>query len=296
MEAYGSIYAIIDGTNDFEYIGQTTKAVEKRFKEHTKADTRIGYAIRAHGKDMFVVVVLKVCHSKDELDYWERRLIKSRDSKHPNGYNLTDGGEGGIPCDETRAKMSVTRKGKKKSPETCAKLSVALRGEKNPRYGKKNTPEHQAKIVASNLGKKRTLEQCANISAALIGKPFTIKRCTNISVANRAYSPFKNLLAELDARQMSYAALAKLLGLSAGKVSMRMREQRNFTERDKVKLVEIFGKPIEYLLERDEEPNCEENFVTKRKSPYKNLLIELAARQMSYAAIAKLLGLSDAPV
>lgn len=49
MKVYGVVYLLIDGTNDWEYVGQTTKTVEKRFKKHTQADSYIGRAIRAHG-------------------------------------------------------------------------------------------------------------------------------------------------------------------------------------------------------------------------------------------------------
>lgn len=34
MEVYGIIYLLIDATNDKEYVGQTTRTVEERFKEH----------------------------------------------------------------------------------------------------------------------------------------------------------------------------------------------------------------------------------------------------------------------
>ncbi|MBR3745494.1 MAG: GIY-YIG nuclease family protein [Selenomonadaceae bacterium] len=258
MEVYGSIYAIIDGTNDFEYIGQTIRSVEERFKEHTKADSRIGYAIRAHGEDMFVVVVLKVCHSKDELDYWERRLIKSRNTKFPNGYNLTGGGEGTVGLEltpEQRAKISAALKGKKKSPRTpeqCAKISEAL-------TGKTRSQEQCAHLSAALKSKPRSPEHCANLSEShkgeknpFFGKHHTPEHCAKMSMTLRAYSPYKNLLAELDARQMSYAALAKLMSLHYMTISGKMRDKCNFTERDKVKLAEIFGKPIEYLLARDE--------------------------------------------
>ena len=316
MEAYGRVYLIWCTDNGKRYVGKTTKTLKERMNRHLSGNLYVDRAIRHHGIENFRYGVIKTCASKAELDECERHFIAVLKSKAPYGYNLTDGGDGGVGVErtsetcakisaalkgkpkspehrakisatlathtgeknsffgrhhteeskakmraaqtgkkhtaETRAKMSATRKGKPKSPETRAKLSMALRGEKNPRYGKRNTVEHQAKIVASHLGKKTPPETCAKIAAALRGNPFTLERCANISAANRTYSPYKNLLAELEARQMSYAALARLLGLSAGKVSMRMRCERNFTARDKAKLVEIFGKPIEYLLARDE--------------------------------------------
>lgn len=163
------------------------------------------------------------------------------------------------PSPSTLEKMSEAKRGEKNpnygkhpSPATREKLSEALSGEKNPRYGKKNTPEHQAKIVASNLGKKRTPETCKNISEALKGKPFTVERCANISAAKRKESLYPNLMTELVEYNLSYAALGKLLNLASSIVSRKMRGERNFTARDKEKLEEIFGKPAEYLLERDD--------------------------------------------
>ena len=161
MEVYGIIYLLIDGINDMEYVGQTKRTLEKRFKEHAKENTYIGNAIRSHGEDMFVKVTLKVCYSPEELSYWERHFIKSRDTMAPNGYNCTTGGE-----------RDFTR-----SPETCAKISASKMGEKHPQYGKPLSDEHRAKISAStsgeknpNFGKHHSPETCAKISAKNSGE------------------------------------------------------------------------------------------------------------------------------
>ena len=165
---------------------------------------------------------MKACTSKEELDRWEKYFIKSRDTKNPNGYNLTDGGEGlaGMKHKpETIAKMSATKLGKKRSAETRAKISAARTGEKNPLFGK-----------------NRSLETCIKVS-----------------MKKRHNSPFKNLLREMDARKLSYRSLVKLLGLSShASVSRRMRGEYNFTEKDKAKLEKIFGLSAEYLLQHDE--------------------------------------------
>ena len=129
---YGVIYTLIDGANDKEYVGQTVRPVEMRFKQYARTDS----VIRAHGEDMFSIVVLKECESKEELDYWEKRFIKSRDTMLPNGYNLKDGGNGGgIPCAETRAKLSMSKI-----------------GENHSFFGKHHTAETKSKISATNKG------------------------------------------------------------------------------------------------------------------------------------------------
>ena len=60
----------------------------------------------------------------------------------------------------------------------------------------------------------------------------------------------KNLLTEMDKRQLSYKELARLLELSTSTISNRMHGLFNFTGKDIAKLVEIFGKPLEYLIAR----------------------------------------------
>lgn len=71
-----------------------------------------------------------------------------------------------------------------------------------------------------------------------------------IFVSNRYETPYKNLLAEMEKRRLTYTELAKLLGLSHCTVSDKMRGKYNFTARDKARLEEIFGLPAECLLER----------------------------------------------
>ena len=97
--AFGLIYLIIDGTNDKEYVGQTTRTVEERFQEHKHCKTsNIGRAIRKHGVENFATAILKVCDSQEELNYWEKHFIISCGTRYPSGYNNSDGGEGGWEC------------------------------------------------------------------------------------------------------------------------------------------------------------------------------------------------------
>nr|NP_043747.1 hypothetical protein AlmafMp28 [Allomyces macrogynus]AAC49248.1 ORF211 [Allomyces macrogynus] len=73
--------------------------------------------------------------------------------------------------DETKAKMSESRKGrtpmlgKTHTEETKAKISEAIKGENNPMFGKTHTEEAKAKISASRLGKPLSDEIRAKMSA-----------------------------------------------------------------------------------------------------------------------------------
>ena len=87
------------------------------------------------------------------------------------------------------------------------------------------------------------------MSAARKGKPKFPEHRAKIVATSRGNNPFKNLLSELEARQLTYKALSKLIEMPLSSLSYKMQGIRKFTERDKVKLEEFFGKPADYLLE-----------------------------------------------
>ena len=234
-KVYGVVYLIIDGTNDMEYIGQTTKTVKERFKAHAKLPYRIGRAIRKHGVDMFTTAILKECENKEDLDRWEKHFIKSRNTLSPNGYNLTEGGEGGIPCAEVCAKISAKRMGHEVSAKTRAILSA-----KNT--GTIQTPEAREKNAESHRGEKNHF----------FGKRHTKESVMKNALAHRSKSPYKNLLTELDAHQISYSALAKLLGLKRTTISNKMLSKQNFTPNQKEAIKNLLDSdlPIEELFKR----------------------------------------------
>ena len=264
MEVCGIVYSLTCKLNGKQYVGQTTQSVEKRFKEHARnKKSYIGKAIRAYGEDKFVIAILKVCFSKEELDHWEKFFIVLLNTKAPRGYNLTDGGEGIVGYNfttEHRAKISAARKGKALSPEHRASIGAKVRGKNNGFFGKHHTDETRA-IMAE---------------------------------IHRIETPYKNLLNELNKRNMLYADLAVFLGISPSTLSEKMHGNRNFTARDAEKLKNFFGLPIEYLLQRDD--GAEATLSNCGVSPYKNLTAELELRKMSYTALAKLMGLGLASV
>ena len=289
---FGVVYLIWCKVNGKKYVGQTVQPLKKRFNKHASCKTMpIGNAIRKYGKENFYCGVIKNCASKEEMDYWEKFYIIALNSKKPFGYNLTDGGEGvtGFKhSPEAHVKMSLAKKGKytgkdnpnygkHHSPETCAYLSAIRMGEKNPNYGKLMPKEQKAKIKAALTGKKKSPEHCKKLSESKTGKPLPAETCakmsasrsgeknpnygkpcpsetsSKISAKNRGNSQFQNLISEIDKRQLSYHRLAELMGIAYTSVSAKMLGRLKFTTKDATKLAEIFGKPIEYLLERTEE-------------------------------------------
>lgn len=128
---FGRIYGIENLINHKIYIGQTTREIKIRFREHRSADSMIGKAIRKYGAKKFVAVMLEECETQEQLKECEIFWIKKLNCKAPNGYNLTDGGDGIInPSEEVRKKISESEKGKKVSIATRQKISSSHKGKK----------------------------------------------------------------------------------------------------------------------------------------------------------------------
>lgn len=90
----GYIYKITNIVNNKIYIGQTTRNVEIRFKEHLRAkdDYPIHKAIRKYGKDNFKVEIIEEC-ANENLNEKEKYYIKIYNSYNGHiGYNASPGG------------------------------------------------------------------------------------------------------------------------------------------------------------------------------------------------------------
>lgn len=138
------------------YIGQTSKSLEKRFKQHAMDSGRfnmpIGRAIKKYGIDAFTITLLTECVSKREANACERGLIAQYGTMHSaNGYNVATGGGG----------LGV---GFKHTAETKALWSRQRQGVNK---GVPKSEEHRAKLSAANKGKKFTPERAAQAAAQL---------------------------------------------------------------------------------------------------------------------------------
>lgn len=169
----GHIYIILF-PNGKRYAGQTIQTTEQRMSQHfypSKKDVHhpVHNAIRKYGQEN-----VKVEHTftlrctQEYLDLMEDRAIIAFDTLVPNGYNIKRGGSSGAHLEETKRKISLSKKGK---PNGC-------KGRPAPNKGKHHSKEARAKISAAGkgrrsgfLGQHHTEEARAKISAALSGHP-----------------------------------------------------------------------------------------------------------------------------
>ena len=125
------IYKIENSVNHKIYIGKTTRSLEERWKEHVSGSkhpsptSHLYNAMKYWGIDKFNISVLVEC-SEDDLDETERRMIEEYNTRNPDiGYNMAEGGTGGI----------LWREGEHPS------IGKQRFGTDNPFYGKTHTDE-----------------------------------------------------------------------------------------------------------------------------------------------------------
>jgi group I intron endonuclease len=190
------IYMATNLSNNKIYVGKTIRSLKERIREHTK-DSRVNKyksalhdAINKYGEDNFRWEIIDRCLFDESLCELEKYYIKKFNSKIPNGYNMTDGGDGHsgyIAPQELRDRLSKIRKGKQ-----C--------GIENPNYGNRWSNEQRDRARKFRLGKKngpRSEETKKKISEAnkkyfgpkhnWYGKKHTKETKEKMSLARKLY-------------------------------------------------------------------------------------------------------------
>ena len=187
----GCIYMVICTPTRKAYVGQTIN-FKKRQYNHNETSSHcfaIHNAIQKYGKESFEWHVIENNIPIEDLGYREIFWIASLNTISPNGYNIRNGGNISPISEETRRKISESKKGSTHTIETKRKISKsktgqkygphskeakrkigdAQRGKLSPRYGK----------PAYNRGISPTLETRKKMSIVKKGKPSTRKGIPN---------------------------------------------------------------------------------------------------------------------
>jgi group I intron endonuclease len=162
------IYLIINTENKKQYVGVTKFSIEERFSQHTKRGFILTEAIQKYGQEKFSIEMIEEVESPERAYDLEQFYIKYYNTKAPNGYNLTDGGDGIFgweatdeyrkECSERVKQLHKEKKvgmyGKKHSEETKKKMSEASKGKPKPWLnGRTCTEETKEKLRKINKGK-----------------------------------------------------------------------------------------------------------------------------------------------
>ena len=155
----GFIYCLTSPSGK-RYIGQTTRSVEKRLKEHARCQgccIALENAINKYGFSQFNIEILMEVNN-ELLNHYEIILINNLDTMEPNGYNIRAGGAlNSYHSPQSRERMRNAKLGelnhnygKPRTNDTCKKISDAKSGEKHHFYGKELSYDHKLALSKSH--------------------------------------------------------------------------------------------------------------------------------------------------
>ena len=159
-----AVYIITNTVNAKQYVGISAD-LERRWARHRNANEGqlIHRAIKKYGVEAFVFTHVADCFDVETAKTLERAFIVEHNTKMPNGYNMTDGGDGTLGMKKTEEHKQKIRESNKKTWGDSALRSLVSKrnselkkGFPSPKKGKpsgrKGIPhakEHSEKIKAS---------------------------------------------------------------------------------------------------------------------------------------------------
>jgi hypothetical protein len=149
------VYLVRNTVNGMDYVGQTTKTPETRWRGHVAAartgrsDMRLLPAIREYGPDSFTIEVLQECDDQPSLNRAERAWIERLETLAPTGYN---------------GSLGIWR-----SKDQAARTGAKLRG---------RLVTWADKIAATRTGQPVTEQQLANLAAGRASRTYTRRGAT----------------------------------------------------------------------------------------------------------------------
>jgi group I intron endonuclease len=117
--------------NKKQYVGKTSRNLEKRISEHKMSSSKCRLLKNAINKYKIFEIEILLEIENDQLNYWESHYIKELNTISPNGYNLTSGGEGSIPSEETREAMRKGHSNRVVHSHWREQISKGLTGHKH---------------------------------------------------------------------------------------------------------------------------------------------------------------------
>lgn len=148
------LYISTNTKNGKRYVGMTSGLLSKRIKDHkymagNGSNTAFHCAIRKYGIDSFVFEHIASSMTRPAMESAEKSLIVQENTRTPNGYNLTSGGDGfrGKHSEASIEKMKRSQRAARDSETDDQKkkrsmaISMAKKGKPQPwaaACGKKN--------------------------------------------------------------------------------------------------------------------------------------------------------------
>lgn len=224
----GCVYLARCKVNGKGYVGKTIGSLEGRKIGHWRdvlngSNLAFHNALRRYGIDGFEWTVLCEDDDDDCLYLIERRQIKLLKTKKPNGYNLTDGGDGlRNPSVAIRRRIGFYKLGDKTPDSVKKKMSESARSSVHYEANVKRLALYRESFVMSD-------EKRSKISQTLLGHEVSEETRSKIRDALSGRPGIKG-------RKASPETRAKISAAQIGRVnSQESNEKRSATQRGKGK-------------------------------------------------------------
>jgi group I intron endonuclease len=167
------VYQITNLQNGMKYIGKHRKCnSNEEFQKgnYWGGGVYIWNAIQKYGLENFEKHALLHCKN-EEGNHYEKLMIKRKKTKYPDGYNLTDGGDGGVGMlDITKRKIGDSTKGKKHTISWSEKIRIGRIGKKHTKYTKKILMKLRLGKIATKETKEKMVESHKGSLNGMFGK------------------------------------------------------------------------------------------------------------------------------
>lgn len=203
------------------YIGKTARTLSERLKEHLKKSIPcyIDRAINKYGIENFDFDIIADADTEKELNKLEKFFIKFFGCKFPDGYNLTDGGEGILGYKAPSAlsqRLSEQHKGRPVTQKQRQAISKKLKE-------REFTAEHKANISAAKLGHSVDNDTREKLRNANLEKKHSA--ATRLKMSNSNKNKRAVICQETGKIFESIRAAAKWCGVYNNKISVACKNQ-----------------------------------------------------------------------
>lgn len=194
--------------SDKSYIGKTKKGINHRVNQHINSAENnrnkcpyLENAIRKYGALNMKSEVVMICDEEFELSAWEIAFISEFNTLYPNGYNLTQGGDGNSSKHTHEFKLEKSKQMRKnhadKHLEMYVKYTTTIKGTEG--YKVLNPNYKSAQFCSPELSMEEKLNLANEHARALErGEIIDVNRYIHIDIGYNDRPPGISYLSNFD--------------------------------------------------------------------------------------------------
>lgn len=201
----------------------------KRLK--CKDQSKLYNALKKYGPENFIFEIILETNDVERAKNVEKQLIALWNLKNDKyGYNMTDGGDGSVGfkhSKETKDKISLTNKGKKRTEEYKRNMGIRFSKENHPCWGMKFSDERKMKMS------KRMKKYYESHTSTFKGRTHTVEAKEKNRLAHLGKKPSQESINKRLAKLKYGYKIRKFINVQTGEIKettfLKMKELFNVT-------------------------------------------------------------------